>query len=153
MSVNWNPVAEDVTSVRAWLAAWEPCVQKVDFLPARALFDDTVASFGTQMDVVEGKRALERNQWRSVWPTIDDFKWDFDGMKIGVSPDRLMAFLITTWTSIGFKEDGSTYDRPGRTTVILSRGETKQDWLGIHTHFSLYPNTPQRSHGSRPAKS
>ena len=153
MTFDWNPDSDDVASVKAWLADWQPCVQQVDFVPARRLFDETVAGFGTHMDVVLGQDALEQNQWRSVWPTIDDFAWDFDGMRIGVSPDRRMAFLITTWTSTGYHQDGSRFDRPGRTTVILSRSDIESEWLGIHTHFSLFPNTPQKSFGNRPPKS
>lgn len=153
MEFDWSPAEEDAASVRAWLAAWEPCVREVDFAPARALFAENVASFGTHMGVVEGLDALERGQWRAVWPTIDGFAWDFDTMRIGVSPDRLMAVLIAVWTSTGRREDGSRFDRPGRTTAILSRAATGAPWLCAHTHFSLYPGTPARSHGARPAKS
>jgi hypothetical protein len=105
------------------------------------------------MEIVEGRDALEQNQWRSVWPTIDDFVWDFEGIRIGVSPDRLMSFLITTWTSTGYHQDGSRFDRPGRTSVMVTRERLAVEWLGVHTHFSLYPGTPGRSYGSRPAKS
>jgi ketosteroid isomerase-like protein len=153
MKFDWNPAHDDVASVKAWLAAWQPCVQTVDFVPARRLFAENVLSFGTHMDIVEGRDALERNQWRSVWPTIDDFAWDFEDMRIGISPDRLMGTLITTWTSTGYHPDGARFDRPGRTTVLLSRDNLDAPWLGVHTHFSLYPGTPNRSHGSRPAKS
>ena len=153
MNFNWNPHPDDIASVKAWLDLWQPCVQNVDFAPARRLFAENVASFGTHMDIVEGRDALEKNQWRAVWPSIDDFAWDFDAMRIGVSPDRLSGFLVTTWTSTGYHEDGSRFDRPGRTTVILTRDGLQGDWLGVHTHFSLFPGTPGRSHGSRPAKS
>ena len=153
MNFNWNPDPDDIASVKAWLEAWQPCVQNVDFVPARRLFAENVASFGTHMDIVEGRDALEQNQWRSVWPTIDDFVWDFEGIRIGVSPDRLMGFLITTWTSIGYHQDGSRFDRPGRTSVMVTREWLDAEWLGVHTHFSLYPGTPGRSYGSRSAKS
>jgi hypothetical protein len=85
--------------------------------------------------------------------SIDDFAWDFDGMRVGVSPDRLMSFLITTGTSTGYHPDTSWFDRPGRTSVMLTRNDLNSDWLGVHTHFSLYPGTPARSHGSRLARS
>ena len=153
MQFNWTPAPEDVGTVKAWLGTWQPCVRNVDFVPARALIADNVVSFGTHMDVVEGREALEQNQWRGVWPTIDDFAWDFENMRIGVSSDRLMAFLITTWTSSGFHEDGSHFDRPGRTTIILSRAGLAAPWRAVHTHLSLHPGTPQRSHGKRDAMS
>ncbi|MBL6600465.1 MAG: ketosteroid isomerase [Alphaproteobacteria bacterium] len=153
MNFDWNPNPEDKASIKAWLGVWQPCVQNVDFVPARRLFAENVASFGTHMDIVEGRDALEQNQWRSVWPTIDDFAWDFENMRIGVSPDRLMGMLITTWTSTGYHQDGSRFDRPGRSTVVMSRESLDADWLGIHTHFSLFPGTPGRSFGSREPKS
>ena len=40
MKFDWNPAHDDVASVKAWLAAWQPCVQTVDFVPARRLFAD-----------------------------------------------------------------------------------------------------------------
>ncbi len=149
MDFNWNPMAKDIISVKEWLAAWQPCVQKAEFQPARDLFAQNVVSFGTHIDVVEGLDALEENQWRNVWPTIEDFGWDFEQIRIGVSSDRLMSFLITTWTSTGFEKNNINFDRPGRTTVILARKRVDQPWFGIHTHFSLYPGTPQRSFGRR----
>ncbi len=101
------------------------------------------------MNVVKGLEALERDQWRNVWPKISDFAWDFEGMQVGVSPDRLLAFLITTWHSTGYHEDGTCFDRPGRTTVLLARDGVTTMWHGIHTHFSLHPGTPPRSYGPR----
>ena len=147
MQFNWQPDATDISTVKAWLATWQPCVKELKFEKAQSLFVENTASFGTHMDVVEGIGALEENQWRNVWPNIEEFEWDFDNIKIGVSPDRLMAFLITTWNSKGFGKEGNSFDRPGRTTVILSRSQTDASWLGIHTHFSLHPGTPYRTFG------
>ena len=105
MQFNWQPDEIDLSTVKAWLANWQTCVQGLDFNKAQSLFVKNTASFGTHMDVVEGIDALEENQWRNVWPNIEEFEWDFDNIKIGVSADRLMAFLITTWTSKGFDSD------------------------------------------------
>ena len=147
MQFNWQPDEIDLSTVKAWLADWQPCAQGLDFEKAQSLFVKNTASFGTHMDVVEGIDALEENQWRNVWPNIEEFEWDFDNIKIGVSADRLMAFLITTWTSKGFDEEANSFDRPGRTTVILSRTSNDAPWLGVHTHFSLHPGTPYRTFG------
>lgn len=141
--------SEDVRSVRDWLARWQPCVRAADYEAARVLFDDDVISFGTHQDVVSGLDALEQGQWRNVWGRIDGFAWDFDAMHVGFSPDRLLAFLAATWTSVGYHEDGGGFHRPGRTTAILSRPDPGADWSCIHTHFSLYPGTPPRSFGPR----
>ena len=148
MQFNWQPDEIDLSTVKAWLANWQTCVQGLDFNKAQSLFVKNTASFGTHMDVVEGIDALEENQWRNVWPNIEEFEWDFDNIKIGVSADRLMAFLITTWTSKGFDEEANPFDRPGRTTVILSRTSSDVPWLGVHTHFSLHPGTPYRTFGN-----
>ena len=148
---DWNPPDEDQESVRAWLATWQSCIRSVDFDSARTLFAGNIASFGTHMHIVEGLDALEANQWRNVWPMIADFSWDFDRIRIGLSGDRLLAFLIATWRSTGFNEDGTRFERPGRTTVVLSRPDVSGPWHGVHTHFSLQPGTPPQSHG-RPSE-
>ena len=35
--------------------------------------ENDVVSFGTWMNVVEGLEKLCANQWKSVWPTINNF--------------------------------------------------------------------------------
>ena len=147
MQFNWQPSSDDISTVKAWLATWQPCVQELEFEIAQSLFVDNTVSFGTHMDVVDGIDALKENQWRNVWPNIEAFQWDFDNIRIGISPDQFMAFLITTWTSKGFDEKGLSFDRPGRTTVILSRPKLNTNWLGVHTHFSLHPGIPHRTFG------
>ena len=54
---------------------------------------------------------------------------------------------VATWTSTGFHEDGTPFHRPGRATVILERRDGQ--WLSVHTHFSLNPGTPPRTHGPK----
>jgi len=153
LSYDWNPPAADVEELRQWFNTWWPLVDVVDFVPARDLFEGSVAAFGTRMDVVEGLENLENNQWRGVWPTIEDFRFHTDTLKVGVSPDRLMAMGLCVWSSTGFHEDGSRFDRPGRATVVFARPDVSSPWKGIHTHISLNPGTPQRSFGDRPPKS
>ena len=54
-------------------------------------------------------------QWRSVWPTIAQFHHRTeDSLQVTVSPDRLLAVGLVLWTSTGFHEDGSEFERPGR---------------------------------------
>jgi len=98
------------------------------------------------MDLVEGLDHLEAKQWRSIWGTISDFRHETTKtLKVIVSPDRLMASGLVTWTSIGFHEDGEQYDRPGRTTSIFVRGNLAYRWRSIHTHVSLFRGVPQKS--------
>lgn len=145
---------EDAASLRAWLAAWDPLVASVDFVPARVLFAPNVAAFGTYAaEVMESRQRLEDEQWRQVWPTIDDFKFDLGGMKTALSADRCMGLIMVNWSSMGRDSDGATFDRPGRATVVLMRPDRDQPWCAIHSHFSLVPGTPGKSHFKRPARS
>jgi ketosteroid isomerase-like protein len=150
---DWDADPADIATIKAWFDTWSPLVEAVDFVPARPLFEERIVSFGTKMDVVEGLGNLETNQWRGVWPTIRDFRFATETLRVGTSPDRLFAIGICTWTSTGVHEDGSTFDRPGRATVAFARASTDAEWKGVHTHISLAPGTPQKSHGSRSAKS
>jgi ketosteroid isomerase-like protein len=143
----------DVDGIADWFSTWDKLVDAVDFVPARALFDPDVIGFGTRMDTVVGLDNLERDQWRRVWPTIDGFRFDLSTLECLVSPDRLQGVGIVVWTSTSYHEDGTPFARPGRATVIFRRDRTGADWKGIHTHISLNPGTPQRSHGARTPKS
>lgn len=136
----------DVASVRAWLSRFGDCVGEVDFASARALFAADVVGFGTWAEVLRGLDDLEALQWRKVWPTIDAFAFDVSGADVLVSPDGLLAAVVAGWTSIGTGEDGSTFDRPGRATIVVRRSTPMDPWQGVHTHFSLARDVPQRSY-------
>ena len=62
-----------------------------------------------------------------------------------IAEDR--AWAAVPWTSTGFDENGTAFDRPGRATVTFRRDGAR--WLGVHTHFSLKPGTPPRTHAKR----
>lgn len=153
MTFAWNLPEDDFNAIRQWFAEWSVNVAEVDFAPARALFEDNVAGFGTHMDVVEGLDNLVNGQWRSVWPTIEDFSFLLPTLKVAVSPDRRMAMGIITFSSTGISADGHRYNRPGRATVAFARTRRSAKWKAIHSHVSLNPGTPAPSHGQRPAKS
>ncbi|MEX2455599.1 MAG: nuclear transport factor 2 family protein [Rhodospirillaceae bacterium] len=140
---------EDEGRIADWFSAWDRLVDAVDFVPARALFDPGVVGFGTRMDTVVGLEALERDQWRRVWPTITGFRFDLDTLVCQTSPDRLQGVGIVVWHSTGYHADGTAFDRPGRATVVFRRGAADEPWKGVHTHISLNPGTPQVSHGKR----
>ena len=115
---------------------------------ALELFENDVESFGTWMDVVEGLDQLKINQWENIWPTISRFKFLTETLFIQLSPDKLFANSILTWTSLGYYQDGITFDRSGRATVTLKRSSLNSEWKGIHTHFSLNRGVPQQSFGN-----
>ena len=147
-----NDYDDDVAAIGDWFTRWNKLVAALDFTGSRDLFHDDVVGFGTHMDVVVGLDALERMQWRSIWPTMSDFEFKVNTMQVMVSPDRLQATAVLTWMSTGYQEDGSTFPRPGRGTVVLTRKKVSDPWLGSHTHISLNPGTPQKTYGDRRAK-
>jgi len=54
---------------------------------------------------------------------------------------------MAVFDSTGYHEDGSPYERPGRTDGRLSRAGIGDDWVADHTHMSLFRDVPSRSFG------
>lgn len=142
------PHPDDRASLADWFDQWGSYVTTCDFKQARGLFAPTVVSFGTFMDLVEGLDALEARQWRSIWPTISDFRFMTEDIHVWVSRDRCLATTMLMWNSTGYNAQGVSYPRPGRTTAVLSRSNTDARWLCDHTHFSEFPGKRQRSFGN-----
>jgi ketosteroid isomerase-like protein len=67
------------------------------------------------------------------------------------APDGAIAVAIAPWTSTGFHEDGTPFDRPDRATIVLAR-QPDGHWLGVPSHMSLARGVPQDSHGKRMVK-
>jgi ketosteroid isomerase-like protein len=143
-----DPLAADAVapslrdSVRDWVAAWGAEVASVDMATARRRFDPDVVAFGTYAGVVRGIDALEAEQWRNIWPTIDGFAFRLDELVVLASADGCQAVAVVPWDSDGRGADGAAYHRPGRATVVLRRRSTDAPWFGVHTHFSLVPSPP-----------
>ena len=129
-----------------WFAYLEKFCSSVDYDSAEHIFADDVTSFGTRTDIVSGLQTLRKNQWESIWGNIKNFKMDLDNVHAG--GDERQAWGIVTWTSVGFDGNHDLFSRPGRATVTLEKRDGR--WLAVHTHFSLYPDTPQRTFGPRP---
>ena len=143
---------DDVDLIRRWFQRLADHVQAVDYVGARPLFAEDLIAFGTFADFVAGRTATENEQWRNLWATIDQFRWRLDEMRAIVSADRLTAAGMAMFTSIGYREDGTPYDRPGRATVVFGRNTIGADWVARHTHFSLFRGVPSRSFGNKPEK-
>tara|TARA_X000001036_G_scaffold287348_1_gene266952 strand:- start:1869 stop:2318 length:450 start_codon:yes stop_codon:yes gene_type:complete len=137
----------DHISIELWFQVWEKQVQNKDFEAAKKLFENDVVSFGTWMNVVEGLDKLYSDQWKNIWPTINNFKFVSNTLFIQISPDRLLANSILVWNSTGYKKNGNSFKRNGRATVVLKRSNLDNSWKGIHTHFSLNRGIPQESFG------
>jgi ketosteroid isomerase-like protein len=121
--------------IEDWFRALERCVRTVDYASARPLFAPEVVAFGTRAEVVQGLDNLQANQWSGVWPNIRDFTFDLSQLHWGWSVDG--GWAVTTWTSTGFRPDGTPFHRPGRATVAFARRDSRL--VALHTHFSLYP--------------
>jgi ketosteroid isomerase-like protein len=123
------------TAARDFLAEMQACVRAVDYVRARAIFADDVVAFGTFAAIVVGRDALERDQWRNIWPTIRDFTFRLEELQVLGGDAHVCA--VVPWDSLGVRPDGTTFDRPGRATLLLEpRGNR---WVATHSHFSLAP--------------
>jgi ketosteroid isomerase-like protein len=122
----------------------------VDYASARPLFAADILAFGTHRDVVPGLDAWISTQWDNVWPRTSDFRFALDAAHIRASPDGAMAVVVVPWNSTGYHQDGGTFDRPGRATMVFER--SGDGWLCVHSHMSLNRGVPQDSYGNRPVK-
>ncbi|MCW3473063.1 YybH family protein [Limobrevibacterium gyesilva] len=133
-----------------WLDTFAGYVREVDYASARPLFHPDVLAFGTHRDVIAGVQSWMDTQWDNVWPKTADFRFALDATRILAADDGSMAVAVAPWTSTGFHQDGSRFDRPGRATMIFHKsGGT---WLCVHSHMSLNRGVPQQSHANRPVK-
>ena len=73
-------------------------------------------------------------------------------IKAIVLPDRLQAVGMGVFDSTGYRQDGTSYDRPGRATVVFVRPSVDASWLAQHTHLSLFRDVPTRSFKNKAEK-
>ncbi len=144
-----NP--DDLAGVKRWFETLAAHVREVDFVGARPIFAPDMIAFGTFTDFMTGRDVAEQQQWRNVWHHIDEFRFRPDIRAI-VSPDRLMAVGMAIFDSTGYRQDGTSYDRPGRATVAFIRDDVGKPWLAQHTHLSLFRDVPTRSFKNKPEK-
>jgi ketosteroid isomerase-like protein len=142
---------DDAAAVAAWFDTLAAHVRDVDFIGARPIFASDMIAFGTFTDFMTGREAVEQQQWRNVWPHIDNFCFRPD-VRALVSPDRLQAVGMAIFDSTGYRQDGTPYDRPGRATVVFVRADVASRWLAQHTHLSLFRDVPTRSFKHKPEK-
>ena len=133
-----------------WLERFSGHVREVDYASARRLFHPDVLAFGTHRDIISGLAAWQSTQWDNVWPKTSDFRFDTRAARVLVSSDNTMATVIVPWTSTGYHQDGSTFDRPGRATMVFHKHDGI--WLCTHSHMSLNRGVPQQSFASRSVK-
>lgn len=144
---------EDKRSVGEWYSRWDAYVRDVDFQPVRSMFAEDAIAFGSKVEMMTSQAQLEREQWRAVWPSIEDYRYDISTLEVVTSPDRLMAMGAVIFRSTGLHPDGKKFVRNGRSTCTFMRAAVGEPWVCTHSHLSLTPGTPWTSHGNRPAKS
>jgi ketosteroid isomerase-like protein len=144
------PLADAETRAHflAWLDRFAGCVRDVDYASARPLFHPDTLAFGTYTDVIPGLQAWIDTQWDNVWPRTADFRFNLDGVHVLAAGD--MAVVVAPWTSTGFHQDGTRFDRPGRATMVFHRADGR--WTCVHSHMSLNRGVPQESFARRPVK-
>src|SRR3982074_2761960 len=87
-----NPLnPEDLAAVRTWFDALAKHCRAVDYDGARPIFAEDMIAFGTFTDFMIGRELAEQKQWRNVWGTIRNFRYDLDKVEAIVSADRLTA--------------------------------------------------------------
>lgn len=143
--------AEISAAVREWLDRFAVCVREVDYAAARPFWHPDIVIFGTYQELMKSLSAWTERQWDNVWPRTAEFRFDLANTMVMAAPDGAMAVAIAPWTSTGFHEDGTAFDRPGRATIVLAR-QPDGRWLGVHSHMSLARGVPQDSHGKRAVK-
>jgi ketosteroid isomerase-like protein len=145
------PDPDDLARVKAWFERLSSHVRAVDYEGARTIFAGDMIAFGTFENFITGRDQVEAAQWRSVWGVTSGFHFRMDDIRAIVSADRLTAIGMAVFDSTGYHQDGGAYERPGRTTVALSRKAIGGDWVADHTHMSLFRDVPSRSFGSAPS--
>jgi ketosteroid isomerase-like protein len=142
-----TPDPDDLERVKTWFRRLSEHVRAVDFDGAYPLFAEDMIAFGTFENFVTGRERVEEAQWRNVWPVTSGFRFRDNDIRAIVSPDRLTAIGMAVFDSTGYGEDGTPYQRPGRTTVALARRWVGEEWVAVHTHMSLFRDVPSRSFG------
>jgi len=133
-----------------WLERFAGYVRDVDYAAARPLFHPDILAFGTHRDIIEGLASWQSTQWSNVWPRTSDFWFDTAAARVLVSSDATMACVIVPWMSTGYHQDGTTFERPGRATMVFHNEVGA--WLCTHSHMSLNRGVPQQSFADRPVK-
>ena len=99
------PVAEeDRRSVKEWYDRWSGYVADVNFTAARPTFAEDAIAFGSKVEVMTSQAQLEAEQWRSVWPSIENYRFDTSTLELIMSPDEY-AVMVKLRRLLGALDD------------------------------------------------
>jgi catechol 2,3-dioxygenase-like lactoylglutathione lyase family enzyme/ketosteroid isomerase-like protein len=133
---------DEIAPLREWLRGFAGRVRAVDYEGGKTYCAPDMIAFGTYAAMVEGLDAVVEAQWKKIWPTIREFSIRADKARGGIAGDT--AWVAAPWDSLGTRADGTTFERPGRLTIVFTRRDGR--WLARHTHLSLVPE-PRRVAG------
>jgi len=127
---------EDRRSVGEWYDRWGGLVAEVNFKAARPMFAEDAIAFGSRIEMMTSQPQLEREQWRAVWPSIENYHYDLSTLEVVISPDRLMAMGAVIFRSTGLHPDGKTFDSSYDAGLpidfLLGTGKVIKGWdIGI----------------------
>ena len=98
---------------------------------------------------MHGLDALVDRQWREIWPTIRNFRFDEDALSCIGGEDASVVVVVSTWRSLGLKAAGEAFERRGRATIVLRRDGGRL--RAVHTHLSLTRGSLVRADAAEPA--
>src|SRR5438067_7972491 len=107
-----SPDPDDLALVKKWFRRLSEQVQAVDFAGAHPLFAEDMIAFGTFENFITGRDAVERAQWRNVWPVTAGFHFRMDDIRAIVSPDRLTAIGMGLFDSTGYQRTAPRMSAP-----------------------------------------
>lgn len=85
--------------------------------------------------MLQGRGALELEQWTPVWDRSAEFDFDYAH---ATSFEAGGGFCVAApWRSLGLREPGPAFERCGRATLLLIAGA--DGLIAAHSHFSLNP--------------
>lgn len=130
MSVN-----QEIESIHGWLKGFSSAVRARNYELGRTFFAEEVVGFGSVAERCDGLDNLELCQWRKVWDVTTGFEFDVENVFINANSQ--MAWAASTWQSFGKTASGDEFQRRGRSSFVFRKH--KEQWLAIHSHFSLDP--------------
>ncbi len=133
------------TEVASWLERFAACVRERRYTDARKLFSEHVVGFGTTARRVTDLDELELRQWRPIWEASKDFHFELAELRTFDGEHVLVAAV--PFRSVGYDASSMPYSRPGRATLVLA--QTSEGLMAVHSHFSLDPGVPTKTHAPR----
>ena len=126
MKLIGTPHPDDLAAVRTWFDRLSAHCRAIDYEGARPIFAEDMIAFGTFTDFMKTRELAEQKQWRNVWGTIRNFRYDLDKVEAIVSPDRLMATGMAVRTSTPDEMGALMASESAKVSSLVERLNLKQ---------------------------